>query len=254
VFIIRHDIEKDFREIVLARMGETFSYELAFQDPDSLIPPEIFAAAKKLGRTKPWGTAHALLCAGPYLDAPFAVLNSDDFYGREAFAALGAYLSSPSVTDAAIVPFYLEKTLSPQGTVSRGLCEVKDGYLLSVDELLLIKKEGDLIYNTNPDGTKRELAPKAPVSMNFWGFPQTILPAFQKYFDDFITLSGKELKSECYLPKAADYFIKHNTIRIRALEADSEWFGVTYREDREIAVKRIEALSSAGVYPEKLWN
>jgi hypothetical protein len=254
VFIIRHDIEKDFRDLVLARMRNAFDYELAFQDLDSLIPPDIFAEAKKLGRTKPWGTAHALLCAAPFLDAPFAVLNSDDFYGREAFAVLGGYLSAPSVTDAAIVPFYLEKTLSPQGTVTRGICEIKDGYLLSVDELLLIKKEGEVIYNTNPDGTKRELAPKTPASMNFWGFPAGIMPAFKQYFDDFIAVSGKELKSECYLPKAADHFSRNNIIRIRSLEADSEWFGVTYREDREMAVKRIEALTAAGVYPEKLWN
>jgi choline kinase len=146
VFIIRHDIEKDFREIVLARMEGKVKYDLAFQDLDTLIPPAIFAEAKKAGRTKPWGTAHALLCAADKLDAPFAVLNADDFYGREAFAAIGKFLSGgssagisePDLKDSAIVPYKLEPTLSPQGTVARGVCEIKDGYLTNVDELLAI--------------------------------------------------------------------------------------------------------------------
>ncbi|MDR3248451.1 MAG: hypothetical protein LBT39_06665 [Treponema sp.] len=253
VFIIRHDIEKDFREIVLARLGNAFPYTLAFQDPDSLIPQDICGEVRKLGRTKPWGTAHALLCASDRIDAPFAVINSDDFYGRESFAAMGEYLSSPGLSEAAIVPYRLEQTLSPQGTVTRGVCEVKDGYLLSVDELLAIKKEGGVISNTNPDGTKRELAADTPVSMNFWGFPKAILPEFKTYFDHFITASWKDIKSECFLPKAADKFIKDGVIRIRSLKADSEWFGVTYKDDKEQAVKRIAELTGQGVYPAKLW-
>jgi choline kinase len=254
VFIIRHDIEKDFRELVLARMEGAVKYDLAFQELDSLIPPALFAEAKNLGRSKPWGTAHALLCAADKIDAPFAVLNADDFYGREAFLVLGKFLSAPGLTDAAIVPYKLEPTLSPQGTVTRGVCEIKDGYLVSVDELTAIEKKDGLIFNTAPDGTKQNLRSSDPVSMNFWGFPETILPHFKKYFADFIAASGRELKSECYLPKAADWFIKNNYIRIKALEADSEWFGVTYKEDREAAVKRLEALTSGGVYPAPLWK
>ncbi|MDR3248797.1 MAG: hypothetical protein LBT39_08420, partial [Treponema sp.] len=192
IFIIRHDIEKDFREIVLARMGKAVPYGLSFQDQDSLIPPDIYREVQKLGRTKPWGTAHALICASDQIDAPFAVINADDFYGREAFAALGKYLSTPNLTEAAIVPYRLEPTLSPQGTVARGVCEIKDGYLLSVEELLAIKKEGGVIRNTNTDGVLRELAPDTPVSMNFWGFPENILPEFKKYFDSFITASWKD--------------------------------------------------------------
>jgi hypothetical protein len=254
VFIIRHDIEKDFRELALARMEGSVKYELAFQDLDSLIPPEIFTEAKKLGRTKPWGTAHALLCAAGKIDAPFAVLNADDFYGREAFAVLGKFLSAPGLKDAAIVPYKLEPTLSLQGTVARGVCEIRDGCLVSVDELLAIEKKDGLIFNTAPDGSRRNLKPDTPVSMNFWGFPEAVLPHLKKYFDDFISASGKELKSECYLPKAADWFIKNNYVRIKALEADSEWFGVTYKEDRETAVKRLGMLTSDGVYPPSLWK
>jgi hypothetical protein len=254
VFIIRHDIEQDFREIVLARMGNAFPYTLAFQDRDSLIPANIYGEVQKLGRTKPWGTAHALLCAADQIDAPFAVINADDFYGREAFAALGNYLSSPGLSDAAIVPYRLEPTLSPQGTVARGVCAIKDDYLVSVEELTAIKKEGGLVFNTNPDGTKRELAPDTPVSMNFWGFPASILPAFQKYFDDFLAASWKDMKSECFIPRAADQFIKQGLIRIRSLNVDSEWFGVTYKDDKAGAVTRMAELTGRGVYPAKLWQ
>ena len=263
VFIIRHDLEKDFRETVLARMEGKVHYELAFQELDSLIPPDIFAEAKKAGRTKPWGTAHALLCAADKIDAPFAVINADDFYGRQALAAMGKFLSTPDLKDGAIVPYKLEPTLSPKGTVARGVCEttgvsngygVSDEYLVSIDELVAIEKKDGVIFNTNPDGTRRELKPDTPVSMNFLGYPDSILPKFKRYFDDFIAVSGKELKKECYLPLASDWFIKNNYLKMRVLRADSEWFGVTYQEDKEMALKRIAALSAEGVYPAPLWK
>jgi hypothetical protein len=253
VFIIRHDIEKDFRSLVLSRIHAAFPCELAFQELDSLIPPDILAAAQKAGRTKPWGTTHALLCAEKAIDAPFAVINADDFYGKEAFDAIGNYLCRDTLGEGAIVPYRLDKTLSPQGTVTRGVCTIRDGCLTSVDELKTIAKESDgRIYNTL-DGTKRELKADTPVSMNFWGFPQTIFPLMRRYFDDFLKTSAHDPKSECYLPMAADWFIKNQLLKIHVLEADSPWFGVTYREDRESAVNRVAALTSEGVYPEKLW-
>jgi NDP-sugar pyrophosphorylase family protein len=258
VFIIRHDIEKDFRELVLARMGSKVRWDLAFQDLDTLIPADIYATAQKVGRAKPWGTTHALLCAADKIDAPFTVLNADDFYGREAFEVMGNYLRGSGLRDAAIVPYHLEKTLSPQGTVTRGVCEVRDGCLVSVDELTAIEKKNGKIFNTNADGSRRELTADTPVSMNFWGFPETILPHFQTYFDDFLKTFAADMagqiKTECYLPKAADWFIKNNIIRIKSLPADSDWFGVTYREDKEAAVQRIAALTSGGVYPPALWG
>ena len=257
VFIIRHDIEKDFRDQVLVRMGSKVKWELAYQDPDSLIPPDVFAAAKKEGRTKPWGTGHALLCAADKIDAPFTVLNSDDFYGREAFAAMGKHLCGPKANEPAIVPYQLEKTLSPLGTVTRGVCEISGGYLVSVDELMAIEKKDGVIFNTNPDGSKRRLAPDTPVSMNFWGFPPEILPEYKKYFDDFLktfTADMKgQIKNECFIPRAADYFIKNGITKIRALSANSDWFGVTYKEDREAAIKKIGELTASGVYPASLW-
>ena len=258
VFIIRHDIEKDFQESILARMGSKARWELAFQEQDSLIPADIFAGARKAGRVKPWGTTHALLCAADNIDAPFTVINADDFYGREAFAAIGKHLCSSAAHEPVIVPYRLDKTLSAQGTVARGVCAIKDDYLISVEELTAIERKEGRIINTSPDGSIRELAADSPVSMNFWGFPQTILPEFKKYFDEFLTTFAADIpgriKSECYIPHAADQFIKQGIIKIKALWANSDWFGVTYREDRETAVKKLADLTQTGVYPPSLWQ
>jgi hypothetical protein len=253
VFVIRHDLEKDFRETVLSRMEGKVNYCLAFQELDSLIPPDIFAEVKKLGRTKPWGTAHALLCAAEKIDAPFAVINADDFYGREAFSAMGKFLAETDGENGAIVPYRLESTLSAMGTVARGVCEIDGEYLVNIEELIAIEKKDGVIFNTNPDGTKRELKPDTPVSMNFLGYPDSILPKLRQYFDEFISASGTELKSECYIPKASDWLIKNNYLKMRAVKADSEWFGVTYKEDKESAIKRLAALTAEGVYPAPLW-
>ena len=254
IFIIRHDLLKDFRETVLQRMEGKVDYDMAFQELDSLIPPEIFAEAKKIGRTKPWGTAHALLCAADKIDGPFAVINADDFYGREALAVMGKFLSGPDIREGVIVPYKLEPTLSPTGTVARGVCEMKDEYLVSIDELVSIEKKDGAIFNTNPDGSRRVLKPDTLVSMNFLGYPDSILPKFRQYFDEFIAVSGKELKKECYLPMASDWFIKNDFLRMRVLRADSEWFGVTYREDGAMARERLSALTAQGIYPAPLWK
>jgi hypothetical protein len=253
LFVIRRDIEKDFRDLVLSRMGDKVHWDLAFQELDSLIPAGILAESRRINRTKPWGTTHALLCAAEKIDAPFTVLNADDFYGREAFGVMGQYLAAPRPGEAAMVPYALEKTLSPQGTVTRGVCEVRDGYLVSVNELLSIEKKDGRIFNTAPDGSIEPLTADTPVSMNFWGYPPEIIPHFRTFFEDFLKSSGTQPKSECYLPKAADWFIKNDIIKIRALKADSDWFGVTYKEDREAAVTRIADLTARGIYPEKLW-
>jgi hypothetical protein len=254
LFIIRHDIEKDFGELVLSRMGSAVRYELAFQELDSLIPAELFAKTRGLGRTKPWGTTHALLCAADLIDAPFAVINADDFYGREAFTAMGQYLASPGISEGAIVPYKLEKTLSPQGTVARGVCEIKDSYLVSVNELTAIAREGDNIFNTAAGGSKLKLAGDTPVSMNFWGFLPDILPQFKRYFEGFLKTSAEQPKSECYIPMAADWSIKKGFLKIRVLRADPQWFGVTYKEDRDAAISRIADLTARGIYPERLWK
>jgi NDP-sugar pyrophosphorylase family protein len=254
VYIIRRDIEKDFRETVLARIEGKVRYELAFQELDSLVPPDIFAETKESGRTKPWGTAHALLCAADKIDAPFAVINADDFYGRESYAAMGKFLSQEKLSDGAIVPYRLEPTLSSVGAVARGVCEISGGYLVSIEELTAIEKKDGVIFNTFPGGSRRELKADTPVSMNFLGYPDTILPKLKQYFDEFIGTSGREPRSECYLPKASDWLIKNNCLKMRAFPTDSEWFGITYTEDREAAIRRLKELSAEGVYPEPLWG
>jgi CTP:molybdopterin cytidylyltransferase MocA len=254
IFIIRRDIERDFREIVLSRLGSSVPYELAYQELDSLLPPDLKDYAAKAGRTKPWGTAHALLCAAPGIDAPFTVINSDDFYGREAFKAMGACLSAPDLKEGAIVPYRLEKTLSPKGTVSRGVCIIKDSHLISVDELKSIEKQGGVIFNTGADGTRQELAADTPVSMNFWGFPPDCLPHIKDFFEEFCRISGKEPKSECYIPLAADWLVREGHLRVKVLDAESEWFGVTHQEDRAEAQRRMTELTLTGVYPARLWG
>jgi hypothetical protein len=254
VFIIRRDIEKDFDDIVLSRIKGAVPCEVAYQELDSLIPADILAENRRLNRTKPWGTTHALLCAREKIDAPFTVLNADDFYGREAFEVMGKYLASPDLSTGAIVPYNLEKTLSPQGSVTRGVCVIEGDYLVSVDELTAIEKQGGAIFNTGAGGLKQELSPDTPVSMNFWGFPVSIFPHLQTYFDNFLKTSGRDLKSECYLPMAADWFIKNGFLKIRVLRADSQWFGVTYKEDRDAAIGRIADLTARGVYPVSLWG
>jgi hypothetical protein len=254
VFIIRHDIAKDFEERVIARFNGAVQYRLAYQELDSLIPPALYAESRKAGRTKPWGTAHALLCAKEQIDAPCAVINADDFYGKEAFDVMGAYLSQDTVKNGAIVPYSLKKTLSDKGTVTRGVCIIKEGKLTSVDELKTIAREADgRIYNAD-GGEKRFLPDETPVSMNFWGFPTSIFGDLARYFTDFLAVSGRELKSECYLPTFADWLVKNGLLEIDVADADPEWFGVTYQEDKASAVRRIAELTAQGVYPEKLWQ
>jgi dTDP-glucose pyrophosphorylase len=257
VFIIRHDIEKDFRELVLSRMESKIKCELAFQDPDSLIPPDIFRAAQEMGRTKPWGTGHALLCAADNIDAPFTVLNADDFYGREAFAVMGKHLTNAETDVSSIVPYRLDKTLSTQGTVARGVCETDNGYLSSVDELTAIEEKDGQIFNTAGDGSIRHLPPDTLVSMNFWGFSPNILPELKKYFDGFLNTFAADvkgqIKNECFIPKAVDYFLKQGICKVKVLHAESDWFGVTYKEDREAAIKKIDEMIVSGVYPSPLW-
>jgi dTDP-glucose pyrophosphorylase len=253
VFIIRKDLEKDFREAVLARMEGKVKYELAYQELDSLIPPDVFERAKKTGRSKPWGTAHALLCAADKIDFPFAVINADDFYGRQSFEVMGKFLADSGLKEGAIVPYMLESTLSKTGTVTRGVCKISGDYIVSIDELTAIEKKDGVIFNTASDGAKQELSPDTPVSMNFLAYPDSILPRFRQYFDEFIATSGAELKSECYLPKASDWLIRNGYLKMRVLNANSEWFGVTYKEDKETAIKRLAELTSQGVYPNSLW-
>jgi hypothetical protein len=255
IFIIRRDIETDFRDTVLSRMENKVPFELAFQEQGSFIPANIDAHAKNTGRTKPWGTVHALLCAAGKIDGPFCVINADDFYGRDAYGVMAKFLSKRDGGGGAFVPYRLADTLSELGTVTRGVCSIENGFLSGIEELKSIERgHNGIIVNRFEDGSTREFSDDTPVSMNFWGFPYTILSHIRAYFEDFLEVSGGELKSECYLPLAADSFVKNGVIKIRALEAGCDWFGVTYREDRAAAIRKIGALTAEGVYPQRLWE
>ncbi|MDR0410581.1 MAG: NTP transferase domain-containing protein [Treponema sp.] len=250
VFIIRHDFEKDFQDVVLKRFKDSFQYEIVYQELDSCIPIGMISAIGN--RSKPWGTAHAILCAADQLDAPFAVINSDDFYGRDAYFTLAKFLSDAK-EEGAIVPYRLDQTLSLQGNVTRGICGVKDGYLTSVDELKNIAAESGRIFST-VGGVKRELPASTMVSMNFWGFPPDIFPELNQYFDDFLAKQDETPKGECYIPSFVDHLVRTGLLNVRVLTMSTSWFGVTYKEDRDIAIQRIAELTRGGVYPENLWE
>jgi dTDP-glucose pyrophosphorylase len=259
VFIIRRGIEADFRERILARMERHAPIGIAFQELDSLIPPDLFATVQKKGRVKPWGTCHALLCAAEHIDAPFTVINADDFYGRDAYEAMAAFLRGLVATtgagglEGAIVPYRLERTLSATGAVTRGVCAIRDGYLRSVEELGGIERHGGAV-RARAGGAERALAADAPVSMNFWGFHEGVMDGLREYFDAFLRDTKAAVGAECYIPLAVDSLIRGGALRVRVIPAESEWFGVTYKEDRDAARARIAALCSQDVYPQKLWT
>lgn len=256
VFVIRKAIEEEFRAAVLARMGTAVPWKLAFQEADSLIPPAALEAARAAGRSKPWGTAHALLCARPALRGPFATINADDFYGRAAFEAMASFLSAPRVSGgpaAALVPYRLDRTLSPSGSVARGICRVRGGLLRCVEEYVGIERRGGKLVGERLGGERVELAADAPASMNFWGFMPEVLDGIERYFARFLAESAGNPKAEAYLPNAVGALVEEGALSVRALEADAEWFGMTYREDRAEAASRIRALAASGVYPRRLW-
>jgi hypothetical protein len=245
VFIIRHDIEAQFRDVVGKRFEGRVPVDYAFQELHDL--PAGFKVPE--GRTKPWGTTHAILAAENVVREPFAVLNADDFYGRESFATLARHLTS-GAPDLAMVGFQLKNTLSDHGTVARGICGVgPDGYLTSVEEFTKIEKtptgarEGDRTF------TGDEL-----VSMNFWGFQPGVFPDLRERFTAFLQQSGQELKSECYIPATVNELMKAGKARVKMLSSRDPWFGVTYKEDKPRVVESIARLVQRGDYPARLWS
>jgi len=257
VFIIRRAMAEDFTEQVLSRFRRHIECITLFQDMDNLIQPGLEPYAAVEARTKPWGTTHALLCARDALDRPFGVINADDFYGREAFAAMGAFLSAPEQQnrrDGALVVYPLYKTLTEAGSVSRGVCTIEQGLLKTIAEHTKIIQVDERILSHQDSGQDVILPPETGVSMNFWGLKPEILRDLTDYFADFIKAHGRDPTQECYLPTAMDYLIQHKALAIHALETPAQWFGVTYREDRERAIERIRNLIAEGVYPDRLWK
>lgn len=245
VFLIRRDIEKEFRAMIGARYEGKISVGYAFQQLDDL--PSGFTPPP--GRTKPWGTAHAVWCARDTITAPFAAINADDFYGADSFRQLGRFLASvdPGAYPAnfAMAGYRLDKTLSDHGTVARGICEVgEDGLLRGVEEFTDIARR--------PDGriaaSGRSFDPDTPVSMNFWGFTPQIFPLLENVLREFLGQHGGTEKAECYIPAAVADMIAGGTATVCVLPTASDWFGVTYREDRPRVVESITKLVASGAY------
>ena len=252
VFIIRPDFEDAFRDGVAAKFSDRVRVDFAFQTLDKL--PDGFAVPA--GREKPWGTTHAILCAREVIEGNFAVINADDFYGRDSYRVLGEHLATvdPESTDFSMVGFTLRNTLSDHGTVARGVCSTSnDGYLASIDEMTKIGRHGDGALNTRDDGTTIALTGNEPVSMNMWGFTPRLFDHLDRIFREFLTTSATEAKSECFIPLTVGQLINEGAATCRVLRTDSSWFGVTYREDKEVVQRSIAELVQRGEYPSNLW-
>ena len=254
VFVIRKDFEEAFREKVLSKYEGHIPCELVFQSIDDL--PEGFTCPPE--RTKPWGTNHAVLMGEPVIHEPFAVINCDDFYDRDAFRVIADFLTQlpeGSKGTYAMVGFRCGNTLSESGTVSRGVCEKdENGLLTSVVERTQIKRiDGTIKYLADDGKEWVPLADNTPVSMNFWGFTPDYFDYSQKAFVRFLEEHIAEPKSEFYIPLMVDTLIKSGEAKVRLLSSTAQWFGVTYHEDRKNVVARLASLAADGTYPSPLF-
>ena len=251
VFVIRHDFEAEFKEKVGKKYEGHIAVDYCYQDLNDLPAPYVFPE----GRTKPWGTAHATRAARHVVKEPFAVINADDFYGRDAMAKLGAYLSTvdPSSLHLCMVGYRLDLTLSENGSVARGICDIApDGTLKGVTEMTKLVKAGDMAENRENEANPVKVPLCARVSMNCWGFTPKLFEELEARFTTFLAARGTEMKSEWYIPFVVDELIKEGKADCRVLPTDSSWFGVTYREDKPHVVAEIGKLVKAGEYPENL--
>lgn len=239
VFVIKHMIEKEFKETIGARVERVLPVEYVFQELDAL--PNGFDVPE--GREKPWGTGHAVLCCKDVVDTPFAVINADDFYGASAYKKIAEGLEDPD--NYCMVGFKLANTVTENGYVSRGVCTVEDGFLQDVNEHTKI--DGNCKF-VKEDGTVGELSPETVVSMNMWGFTPDIFKYLEADFEKFLSAHGNELKSEFFLPSVVDELIKSGKKKARVLVAEDKWYGVTYKEDLESVVSAIKELCDAGKY------
>ena len=255
VFIIRRDIEDEFKRVIGSRYSNIVDVDYAFQElsdlPGGFVPPQ--------ERTKPWGTAHALYAARHAVKTPFAVLNADDFYGRDSFAQLAKYMDERAVSGGlfgAMCGFKVANTLSENGTVSRGVCQTADGNLSSVVEHTKIVRNSNSgqIESLLEDDSVIELAEDTLVSMNMWAFSPAIFAEIEKLLLAFLEKRGCELKSEFYIPSVADALIQSGAMQIKMLTTNASWFGVTYREDRDKTVAALQKLTQSCEYPAQLFG
>ena len=253
-FIIKHDFEEVFRAHIEGGAGKKYDVHYAFQEGDDL--PEGFTLPE--GRTKPWGTGQAVLSARDYIDAPFAVINADDYYGKEGFVKIYDFLTTKAdATHNCMVGFEVEKTLSENGTVSRGICRAKDGMLTDIVEHLKVAKEADgTVTDTLPDGSKVVIPADSPVSMNLWGFGAEYMKVLEEGFKKALVRIMEEnpMKGEYYIQTPINEQIADGSATYEVLTSSDKWFGVTYKEDKPDVVAKFAALKADGTYPLKLWD
>ncbi len=255
VFVIRRDIEKDFRDVLGRRFENRMDVRYVFQSLDALLPAGFQIPAD---RQKPWGTGHALLCATSELSEPFAAINADDFYGADSFRVVGRFLASETAAARdhlySMVGFKLSSTLSEHGTVARGICRTDaDDFLTSVEELTAIEKMPGGARHQEAEGKYRSLTGNEMVSMNFWGFTPAVFAQAKPPFAQFLENARGNPKAEFYIPSMVNALIQQKQARVKVLPTTASWFGVTYREDRPLVIENIRALVRLGAYPEKLW-
>lgn len=252
VFVIRHYFEDTFKEKIGSKFDGVVETAYAYQELDAALDGFELPA----GREKPWGTGHAVLVGQDVVDGPFAVINADDYYGIDSFKVMADFLSGPEVspTDYSMVGFELRNTLSEYGDVARGVCHCDEKmYLRDVVERIGVEKHGDGARFFDEDGAECLLSGDEVVSMNLWGFHQSMFGHLSAAFREFLQERGQEQKSEMFIPFVVDDLVKSGRVSVRVLPTHDTWFGVTYREDREIAQRCIAKLIDEGIYPEKLW-
>lgn len=253
-FIIKHDFEEVFKEHIENGAGKKYTTYYAFQEVSDL--PEGFELPE--GRTKPWGTGQAVLSARDIIDAPFAVINADDYYGREGFVKIYEFLTTKAdASHNCMVGFEIEKTLSENGTVSRGICKAEGGKLVNIVEHLKVGREPDgRITDTLPDGSKFEIPADAPVSMNLWGFGAEYMDILREGFKEALaTIMGSNpMKGEYYIQTPINKQITEGTATYEVLTSSDKWFGVTYKEDKPEVVAKFASLKADGTYPVELWG
>ena len=250
-FIIKHEIEEDFKAAVGRRMEKYFQVSYVFQHLDML--PEGYEVPAD--RVKPWGTAHAVLCAAQAVDGPFAVINADDFYGPGAYQALYDFLSQDrEETEHAMVAYQLRNTVTENGTVARGICQVVDGKLTDVVERIKIAKRGEDAAYTEDGETWVPLSGSTQVSMNFWGFQHSMMEELKKRFPAWLdeNLPVNPVKCEYFLPFVVNALIQEGKVSVQVLDCHEVWHGITYKEDMPDVVSYIAQLRAEGRYPETL--
>ena len=254
IFVIRRDFEALFKSTIGASFEDQIEVVYAFQELADL--PKRFNVPE--GREKPWGTAHALRAARDQIDAPFAVINADDFYGQDAYMQVAQYFAQDrdqSKLRSCMVGYPLQHTLSTHGSVNRGICQVQHAALRSVEEHSALARKADgTIRGHTLIGQSVEIAADAIVSMNFWGFTPTLLPRLEAIFIEFLNQHGQEMNSECYIPSVVDDLIRSRQTECAVIETSGTWFGVTYPEDKALVQAGIAARIAAGDYPHQLWT